>query len=135
MGSENGTPTSTRLAPASATAGRSSRVKARSGSPAVTNGMNALRPAARNFENNWSIGFMQRVLLGRGRPAPSLRPAGRGPRRQTLPHQLAELFEQVAGIMWAGGRLRVVLHAEHRQFRVPHSFERAVVQVDVRRLH
>src|SRR5580765_4198821 len=53
-----------RSAPASATTGKSSRVIARSGSPAVTNGMNALRFAARNDWKSVSIGFMQRFVSG-----------------------------------------------------------------------
>src|SRR5438477_8569255 len=63
MGSEKGKPTSMRFAPLAATAGSSSRVKARSGSPAVTNGMNAVRPAARSELNSVSIGFMASQIL------------------------------------------------------------------------
>src|SRR5262245_41743247 len=58
MGSENGNPTSMRFAPLSATAGSSSRVNARSGSPAVTNGMNALRFSVRSCRNRSAMGFM-----------------------------------------------------------------------------
>src|SRR5947208_2881397 len=47
-----------RLAPAWASAGRTRAVVARSGSPAVTNGMNALRMTARRLWKNASIGFM-----------------------------------------------------------------------------
>src|SRR5690242_9279034 len=39
------------------------------------------------------------------------------------PHQLAELLEQVATVVRAGGRLGVVLHAEHRQTLVPHPLQ------------
>src|SRR5438270_3498682 len=46
------------------------RVVRRSGSPAVTNGMNAFLPAARSFWNTASMGFMDVFL-----PSP---PVGRG---------------------------------------------------------
>src|SRR5262245_52471558 len=47
-------------------------------------------------------------------------------------HEPAEILEQVAAIVRAGGRLWVVLDAEDRHARVPHPFQRAVVEVDVR---
>src|SRR5207249_5936977 len=49
--------------------------------------------------------------------------------------QLPKLLEQVAAVMRPRRRLGVILHAEHGQFAVPHPLQRAVVQVDVRRLH
>src|SRR5215475_3660840 len=67
MGSENGKPISKRSAPASAAAGKSSRVNARSGSPAVTNGMKAARLAARRREKSASMGFMGVFYRRRGK--------------------------------------------------------------------
>ena len=46
--------------------------------------------------------------------------------------QLRELIEKIRGIVRAGRGFRMILHAEDRQFLVPHSFDRAVVQIDVR---
>src|SRR5581483_6433648 len=59
IGSLNGKPISTRPAPACASAGTARSVAARSGSPAVTNGMKTLRPAARRVWNRVSIGFIR----------------------------------------------------------------------------
>ena len=63
IGSENGNPISIRFAPASATTGSNSRVKATSGSPTVTNGMNAFLPCERRLRKRSSIGFMKNVVL------------------------------------------------------------------------
>ena len=46
-----------------------------------------------------------------------------------------EFGEKIAGIMRAGRGLGMILHTEDRQLAVPHSFDRAVVQIDVRHFH
>src|SRR5688572_10525880 len=46
-------------------------------------------------------------------------------------HELAELLEQVAGVMRARARLGVVLHAERRDVAAPQPLDDAVVEVDV----
>ena len=46
--------------------------------------------------------------------------------------QLGKLVEKVRGIVWAGCGFRMILHAKDRQFLVPHSLDRAVIQIDVR---
>src|SRR5437588_6790385 len=58
IGSENGKPTSIRSAPAAGSWGSRFVVVAMSGSPAVTNGRKALRPAALNRANVASTGFI-----------------------------------------------------------------------------
>ena len=45
--------------------------------------------------------------------------------------QLSELVEKVSGVMRPGRGFGMILHAEDRQFLVTHSFDCAVVQVDV----
>ena len=45
--------------------------------------------------------------------------------------QLGKLIEKIRGIMRPGRGFRMILHAEDRQFLVTHSFDCAVVQVDV----
>src|SRR5678815_3313770 len=46
--------------------------------------------------------------------------------------QLSELVEKVGGVMRPGRSFRMILHTEDWQFLVTHSFDCAVVQVDVR---
>ena len=48
--------------------------------------------------------------------------------------RVEELPEQVVGVVRAGRRLRVVLHAEDRQLAMLQAFDRVVVQVQVRDL-
>src|ERR1051326_2122906 len=45
--------------------------------------------------------------------------------------QIGELRKEVGRVVRAGRGLRVILHAEDRQFLVPHSFDSVVIQVDV----
>src|SRR6266481_7533288 len=45
--------------------------------------------------------------------------------------QLSELVEKVGGFMRPGRSFGMILHTEDRQFLVTHSFDCAVVQVDV----
>ena len=47
-------------------------------------------------------------------------------------NEFRELVEKVRGVMRAGCSLGMILDTEDREFLVPHSFDRAVVQVDVR---
>src|SRR5687768_13163176 len=46
-------------------------------------------------------------------------------------HQLSELLEEIAGIVWAGPRFGVVLHAEGRDVTAAQAFDDTVVEVDV----
>ncbi len=46
--------------------------------------------------------------------------------------QITELAEQVIAVMWAGRRFGMILHAERGEFAMPNSFDRLIVQVDVR---
>ena len=46
--------------------------------------------------------------------------------------QFAELREKITGIVRSGRSLGMILHAENRQLAVPHSFDRSVVQINVR---
>ena len=46
--------------------------------------------------------------------------------------QFRELFEKVTRVVRPGRCLRMILHAKNRQFLMTHSFDRVVVQVDVR---
>jgi hypothetical protein len=46
-------------------------------------------------------------------------------------HQLDEALEVVAGVVWAGRGLRVVLHGDDGQAAVPHPLDARVVEVDV----
>ena len=52
--------------------------------------------------------------------------------RFPLLHHLHKIPEQVVRVVRAGRGLRVILHAEQRQRAVPQSFQRIVVQIDVR---
>ncbi len=45
----------------------------------------------------------------------------------SLLDQVRELVEEVGGVMRAGRGFGVILHAEDRQFLVPHSLHGAVV--------
>src|SRR5437764_10069371 len=45
--------------------------------------------------------------------------------------QLGELVEDIGGVMRSGRSFGMILHTENRQFLVTHSFDCAVVQVDV----
>ena len=49
--------------------------------------------------------------------------------------QIGELIEKVRCVMRAGRSFGMILHAEDRQFLVPHSLDGAVVQIDVRHFH
>src|SRR5438874_407358 len=51
-----------------------------------------------------------------------------------LRHQLDELLEQIAAVVRAGGRFGMILYAEDRQGPMTHSLQRAIVEVEVRRL-
>ena len=59
---------------------------------------------------------------------------GGGPVVQPF-HQLDEPVEQVAGVVRAGRRLRVVLHGEGRQVQALQALDDVVVQADVRDAH
>src|SRR6516225_8263251 len=48
-----------------------------------------------------------------------------------LLNEFRELVEKVRGVMRTGCSLGMILHAEDRQFLVPHPLDCAVVQVDV----
>src|SRR5262245_52310814 len=50
-------------------------------------------------------------------------------------HEPAKLLEQVTAVVRPRRRLRVVLNAEDRHSRMPHPFERPIIQVNVRQLH
>src|SRR5260370_36340297 len=56
-------------------------------------------------------------------------PTGR--RLQVFLDQLSELVEKVGGVMRPGRSFRMILHTEGWQLLVTHSFDCAVVQVDV----
>jgi hypothetical protein len=45
--------------------------------------------------------------------------------------QIRELIEEIRRVMRAGRGFGMILHAEDRQFLVPHSFDRTVVQIDM----
>ena len=55
-------PNSTRLHPRAARRRITSAVKSRSGSPAVTNGMNALRPEERSWRKSVSMADMEGMM-------------------------------------------------------------------------
>ena len=46
--------------------------------------------------------------------------------------QIGELREKITGIVRTGRGFGMILHAEDRQLAMPHSFDRSVVQIDVR---
>src|SRR5229473_1136433 len=50
-------------------------------------------------------------------------------------HKLHEVIEQVMRIVGPRRGLRMILDAEHRLATVPESFQRLIVQVDVRQVH
>jgi hypothetical protein len=56
------------------------------------------------------------------------------PRHLTGPHELGELLEQVAGVVGTGTGFGVVLHAERVEVRRAHTFDVAVVEIQVRDL-
>src|SRR3989442_3572274 len=78
IGSENGTPSSTTSAPAATSACSNGTVTAGVGSPAVTYGINATRPAARSVANLLSIRFTIRLMQNPSWPRSGL--AGWGAR-------------------------------------------------------
>ena len=49
--------------------------------------------------------------------------------------QIGELIEEVRSVMRTGRGFGMILHAEDRQFVVPHSFHGSVVQIYVRHFH
>src|SRR5229473_3482215 len=50
-------------------------------------------------------------------------------------HKFHEVVKEVMRIVWPGRSLRMILDAEHRFTAMPESFQRLIVQVDVRQLH
>lgn len=46
-----------------------------------------------------------------------------------LLHGFGEIVEKVMGIVWAGGGLRVILHAEYGMIPMAHSFDGVVVEI------
>src|ERR1700677_1267722 len=60
-------------------------------------------------------------------PSRSAQPGAAG----GLPHQRIELAEEIAGIVWSGRRLGVVLHRERRRGARPDPLDDAVVEVDM----
>jgi hypothetical protein len=46
-------------------------------------------------------------------------------------HQVSEFREQVTGIKWSGGRLRMILHAKKRQFSMAKTFQCVIIQIEV----
>src|SRR3954451_15944252 len=81
------------------------------------------------------------VLLGTVRPLPAR--VGRLPRARTavplpsgaLSHQFDEALEQRGGVVRAGRRLRVELHAERRDVEAAQALDDVVVEADVADLH
>src|SRR4029453_14456995 len=49
-------------------------------------------------------------------------------------HEVGEPLEEIVRIVRTRRRLRVILHAEHRQLAMPQAFARPVVQIEVARL-
>ena len=49
--------------------------------------------------------------------------------------QLRELLEKITGIVWARRGFGVILYTENRELLVSHSFDRAVIQIDMRDLN
>src|SRR5437588_1694587 len=47
-------------------------------------------------------------------------------------HQLTKAVEQIPRVVWAGGGLGVVLHAERGNVDAPQAFQRPVVEIPVR---
>src|SRR5437588_2814980 len=46
-------------------------------------------------------------------------------------HQLTKTVEQIPRVVWAGGGLGVVLHAERGDVDAPQAFQRSVVEIPV----